>query len=294
MTELVQCERTRDPWLQDVQAELRRGQLSQENFDFMHGRPTKVPGSWSQSAQEPLCKNIRCRKMHQHGSSAKAMVDNECDICRRERASKRLVADGPQDPRFYKELSEATALFPTNGVKCHVNRVRAEAWARAHARHIYYAVAHDRISSAALHAKPDVASEKLQWLRRSDRDCGNRYGILPLCIGMPVQAREHLYRGSFKILRGCSGEVCGWSPTETPSDEDQAVAMNGSASTIWNTLPAYVFVRFVTKTNWVIPGVDAQNVFPVSVLSAGWYLDAGRRNPKLKITRHQFPRAQLR
>lgn len=216
MTELVQCERTRDPWLQDVQAELRRGQLSQENFDFMHGRPTKVPGSWSQSAQEPLCKNIRCRKMHQHGSSAKAMVDNECDICRRERASKRLVADGPQDPRFYKKLSEATALFPTNGVKCHVNRVRAEAWAPAHARHIYYAVAHDRISSAALHAKPDVASEKLQWLRRSDRDCGNRYGILPLCIGMPVQAREHLCRGSFKILRGCSGEVCGWSPAETP------------------------------------------------------------------------------
>eukprot|EP00438_Fugacium_kawagutii_P019964 Skav200587 [mRNA] locus=scaffold1051:191696:199950:- [translate_table: standard] len=52
MTELLQCERTRDPWLQEVQAELRRGQLSQDNFDFMHGRPTKVPGSWSETTKQ--------------------------------------------------------------------------------------------------------------------------------------------------------------------------------------------------------------------------------------------------
>ena len=55
------------------------------------------------------------------------------------------------------------------------------------------------------------ARQAVTWLQRSDADCGNRYGVLPLCLGMPVQAREHLHCGNFKILRGCRGVVCGWS-----------------------------------------------------------------------------------
>ena len=140
------------------------------------------------------------------------------------------------------------------------------------------------ISSQALHEKPDIAQDKLTWLQRSDADSGNRYGVLPLCLGMPVQAREHLHRGDFKILRGCHGVVCGWSapPTETATPD---------GSVIWNTLPEFVFVRFQTRTRWTIPGVDAENVFPVSVQSKEWFLDAGRTTPKLKVTRYQFPLA---
>ena len=56
-------------------------------------------------------------------------------------------------------------------------------------------------------------------------------------------------------------------------------------------MPEFVFVRFQTRTRWTIPGVDAENVFPVSVQSKDWFLDAGRTTPKLKVTRYQFPLA---
>jgi len=48
-------------------------------------------------------------------------------------------------------------------------------------------------------------------------------------------------------------------------------------------------VRFETRTQWTIPGIDQENVFPVSVQSGMWFLDAGRANPQLKVTHYQFP-----
>jgi hypothetical protein len=176
----------------------------------------------------------------------------------------------------------ARGIFHTNGVKCHVNKLRADQWARQRGQVIYYAVATDKVSSRALHEKPDITHDKLTWLQRSDADCGNRYGVLPLCIGMPVQAREHLYRKEFKILKGCHGTVCGWSRIDTET-------ASADGAVIWNKLPEYIFVRFETRTRWTIPGIDQENVFPVGVQSGMWFLDAGRANPQLKVTRYQFP-----
>ena len=45
ITELHQCERQDDEWLEDVQKEIRAGALSEDNYHFMHGLPTTVPGS---------------------------------------------------------------------------------------------------------------------------------------------------------------------------------------------------------------------------------------------------------
>ena len=226
-------------------------------------------------------KNI-CYRLYKNGSTPAAILKYECAGCRAERESKRLVAVDPDDPRFAEGFSLARGIFHTNGVKCHVNKLRAEQWARQRGQVIYYAVATDKVSSRALHEKPDIAHDKLTWLQRSDADCGNRYGVLPLCIGMPVQAREHLYRKEFKILKGCHGTVCGWSRIETET-------ASADGAVIWNKLPEYIFVRFETRTRWTIPGIDQENVFPVSVQSGMWFLDAGRTNPQLKVTRYQFP-----
>ena len=82
--------------------------------------------------------------------------------------------------------------------------------------------------------------------------------------------------------------VCGWSNIET-----ETAAADGAV--IWNKLPDYIFVRFETRTRWTIPGIDQENVFPVSIQSAQWFLDAGRTNPQLES--HPVPishRARLR
>ena len=128
-------------------------------------------------------------------------------------------------PAASAKFARAKAIFATNAVKYHVNKLRAKAWAAEIGQVLHHAIAKDRISSAALREKPDLGKEKLTWLQRQDQDCGSLYGVLPLCIGMPVAAADHLDR-SRGILRGCAGEIVGWvwprmpSGGESRGDED--------------------------------------------------------------------------
>ena len=94
VTELVQCERTQDVWLQELQNELRVGYLSEENHAFLHGHLTKVTGSWCAQTQKPTCGDIGCERLCQHQASPKTILQHECATCHLERSSKHLVAEG--------------------------------------------------------------------------------------------------------------------------------------------------------------------------------------------------------
>eukprot|EP00973_Karenia_brevis_P096093 12430579-Karenia_brevis.AAC.1 len=61
VTELTENIRTEDPWLYEVQQEMRAGSLSEENWKFLHGRPTEVPGSWCNSTC--ACQNAKCQAL---------------------------------------------------------------------------------------------------------------------------------------------------------------------------------------------------------------------------------------
>eukprot|EP00959_Pyramimonas_sp_CCMP1952_P326956 6844198-Pyramimonas_sp.AAC.1 len=43
---LAQSHRCSDPWRRSFLAEARAGSLSDRMYDFVHGFPTDVPGSW--------------------------------------------------------------------------------------------------------------------------------------------------------------------------------------------------------------------------------------------------------
>ena len=61
ITELEQIERCDDMWLKEVQEELRQGNLSQNNYNFLHGTDTTVPGSWVN--QDVACGKSCCRAL---------------------------------------------------------------------------------------------------------------------------------------------------------------------------------------------------------------------------------------
>ena len=44
VTELQQCERTKDDWLRSVQEQFRFGKLTEDTHAFLHGLPTMQPG----------------------------------------------------------------------------------------------------------------------------------------------------------------------------------------------------------------------------------------------------------
>ena len=277
VTELVRCERTADSWLTEVQEQLRYGALSQDNHAFLHGHGTSVPGSWTNGA--PACCRSLCGALV--GKSPEEIRQRECVTCRKERASRHLVACA-NDPRFYQDFAEATAIFATSDIKYHVNKRRAVRWAIEQKQMPHIAVARDVASATVLQDKPDLATEKLQWLQRHDQECGGLYGVLPLCIGLPVRATDHLDRQR-GILKGCKGTVVGWS-----SARDAVV---GDGVTLWNTLPEIVYVRFQTTATWHLLGLPEANVYPVPTCKRVWFLDRQKKYPQLRVWRTQFPLA---
>ena len=282
MTELARCERTQDAWLVELQGELRHGQLSDDNHKFLqlHGKPTTVPGSWI--AGHATCEQPGCAALPTLGLRPEAIQEAECSYCAVDRRSRILVAQGDADTRFQNEFADAVAIFGTNNIKYHVNKLRAIQWANARQNQAYLFVAQDVASPVVVQEKPNVTAEKLQWLQRHDKECGGLCGVLPLCVGMPVRATDHLDRKR-GILKGTKGLVVGWSEItdETPAPE----------GVVCNALPAVVYVKFETATSWQIPRMPDSNVYPVGPCRRVWYLDRQRKSPKLHVSRTQFPLA---
>ena len=277
MTELQRCERTGDEWLAEVQEQLRKGELSNDNHAFLHGRPTTVPGSAVNGSVR--CGTKACADLMESKKAPEKILGEECAVCAADRRSRRLVATGDDDTRFAKEFAEAVSIFSTNDIKYHANKRRALEWAHARGKQVHVAVARDRASAAVLQEKPDLKDAKVQWLQRHDKECGGLCGMLPLCVGLPVRATEHLDRGR-GILKGCKGTIVGWSSVEA----------SGSPLVLWNKLPEVVYVKFVTTTAWEIDGLPA-NVYPVVTCKRVWFLDRQRQYPQLRVWRTQFPLA---
>ena len=156
VTELVECERTRDIWLQSLQNEVRNRALSETRHAFLHGFATCVPGSWN--GQRLECNKAACQKLVTEKASPEEIQRLECDVCKNERASKHRVVDGPM--QVPGNFAQAKAIFATNAVKYHVNKLRAKAWAAETGQVLHHAIARDRISSLALREKPDLGRAK--------------------------------------------------------------------------------------------------------------------------------------
>ena len=193
VAELKEWVRIEVPWLFEVQQEMRNGHLSADNWNFLHGRPTTVPGSWENN--HCACKNLACEKL----VGAADVQSKECSVCKSERASKSRVMQSANDARASdRKFVAAPAIFPNNDIKYEVAKKRARIFAAQNNQALTWSKAHDIASSTVLSEKPNILEEKLQWLKRHDRDCGDLYGMLPLAKGLPVALTDHLDRSPEK------------------------------------------------------------------------------------------------
>ena len=227
VSELVEVERCKDAWLREVRSEIRGGALSPDQYNFLHGLPTSVPGSWV--GGDVACQNERCRALalssspralpvgpqrkRKGGAESGDIEAQACEVCRAQRESKRLVATArPLDPRYTaKRFLCAPAIFPNNDVKYDVNKKRAQLFADAAGVAVVYSQAMDTPSQDALRERPGLVAEKIKWLQRHDRESGDLYGMLPLIENMPVAVTDHIDRNPrIKLLRGKVGYVQSW------------------------------------------------------------------------------------
>ena len=69
VTELQECERTKDVWLRSVQESFRCGRLTEETHALLHWKPTMLPGSFLNEAVQRNTEHVRCghgKPKHNH------------------------------------------------------------------------------------------------------------------------------------------------------------------------------------------------------------------------------------
>ena len=93
LTELTERMRCNGAWLEDVPEQFRNGALTEETRAFMHGRSTKVPGSWLHG--QTTCKNPACEQLR--GKEPKEIAPRECSVRKEERVTRKLAALTPED-----------------------------------------------------------------------------------------------------------------------------------------------------------------------------------------------------
>jgi len=302
VTELVELERCKDAWLHELQEEIRYGRLSEDNWNFLHGRPTHVPGSWARGRAQ--CGEDACQALAELWAATSAQSDvgvaaprkrvrrlidyaaMECEQCKDERRTKARVALSTNDKRFASEpFDTATAVFPNSNVKYDTNKTRGRLFAARQNTGIVYSVAKDTPSQDALRERPGLTADKVIWLQRHDRESGDLYGMLPLILKMPVALTDHIDRSPEKqLLRGRVGFIHSWV-----LDAKEQSAMKNGVQRL-TKLPKVVFVKFPDAA-WTLPGLDEPGLYPIQPKPGKWFLDKGRKHPVLKITRRQGPLA---
>ena len=166
-----------------------------------------------------------------------------------------------------------------------MNKQRACLYATAHKRAVTWVQAQDTPLPKTLQERPDLVLQKLTWLSRHDRECGDLYGMVPLIEGMPVALTDHLDRSPDKqLLRGKIGTIHSWKVDDTESSawEDDV--------RILEELPEVVYVQFA-NSSWQIEGAPGPGIYPITKVKRNWHLDKGRQYPQLAIQREQLPLA---
>ena len=116
LTELVDRERCKDEWWTEVSDEVRHGRLSDKNHKYLHGE--RVEG---------------------------------CTLSEAERRSRQRVIRSPDDPRLQEErFKEAMVVVANNDARYQINKDRAKHYSQAADTPLYWSVARDVASSAAL------------------------------------------------------------------------------------------------------------------------------------------------
>ena len=183
VTELVDAERCDDEWLREVQEEMRHGRLSEDTHAFLHGLPTKMPGSWVEG--DVACRNASCRALAAEASkrcrggkteSSDYIALKECSKCRAVRQERACVALCAGDSRFLAPaFIDCPAVFANNDIKYETNKLRARVYATKQNEAITYCAAKDTVTPEALRERPDLPAQKLTWLQRHDRESGDLY-----------------------------------------------------------------------------------------------------------------------
>ena len=277
MVELTERERCKDPWWNEVNDEYRACRLSDDNYNYLHGIP--VEG---------------------------------CQLSAAERASRRRVITGPDDPRLREpRFQEAPLIVANNDAKYQINKDRARKYAKDANAELVWAQATDVASSEAL--KADVCDRE-----RKIKRLGRASALFLVVWGCVSGFRVYFHVPNFVILKPIcrtqidarwltyhdkdTGDLPGMLPlaigmrvTLTKHLDRPKQLLRGTVGIVhsweWlpnNLRPSVVYIKF-EGVQWRLDGTSEPGIYPVTPATTDWYLDKGRTVKTLKVNRRQLP-----
>ncbi len=241
---LLSTRETTATWLKASLTADRQGCESNEMFCFIHGLPTRNPGTWlpveGHAAERLTCGNPACKALRLQWDMLRrreAMPWNErqqieCAVCQSERTRRSClilhstaseVSSLP--PHKLEAFLDAPFVHPVRNPTNHAQRLRAIHFARGRESRILWTVALDNRVNSDGHRIGNQES----WLTKMDRDTAGLPGLLPLILDLPIRFTQEPRPGD--RLKGMFTNARGWlRGWDLLTQEEERVASSVQAS----------------------------------------------------------------
>ncbi len=254
-------------------------------YNFLHGFPTLVPGSFFNDddvtthcktecvddlIDHPVLGWVRQSWIEgfvQRGLQGHELNSTECEECGKVRDSRRRVLRLGQEK--YSEIQQhpfldAPAVFACNVPKYFAVLLRAREYAKLNHLQLSWCAARDiplfrddrDLPEEQLHAK------RCKWLEKHDQQTSHLSSLFPLVGGLPVRLTDSIDRRR-KLYRGRRGHIVGWAPhpAETREEVDGELLLSHP--------PEAIYVKFPGATWRISEDLDV-GVYPVTSVSRSW------------------------
>ena len=188
-------------------------------YCFIHGLPTRNPGSWIPQIDIVSCGNPRSATLAKdvwpqkllQGIIGRRMItlenwmhrqEDECDICKAERKRRCCILNSTgssaakhlQDP-----FTSAPFVHPFRHPSYHATQLRAVNFAQTAGKRLHWVVAYDKLLVSAGTSTEDKEMRKERWLEFHDRFTSGIPGIFPGIIDLPMRFTESLGKEAREI-----------------------------------------------------------------------------------------------
>jgi hypothetical protein len=278
-------------WFREVIDECRQGELHEEYYNFMHGYPTVVTGSWLHSTGLPTCGLDACKEqctrltLFPKVSTDARPAAAECQGCTNFRLARKLVIDD-STTELPAHIASARLITPYNRPRYYAAQHRALLFAKTQRTQLLWVQCEDfPLEGQAVTTLNDweLAQRRRSWMRKSDDRTGGVMGFMPLAKDLPMSFTRQLDKRR-KILKHTQVTVDGW--TLDPRDEDR-VRRATEPEIMLEFMPLKLYVR--KRGGDAMPQhLDLPpQIYGVSPMGSNWPLDPPAKT--LWVRRFGFP-----
>ena len=280
-----------DVWWNQVLEQCRRGELSAENYDWMHGYSTGIGIS-----------NARLKFWYQHRKSLQHPCTNgncndKCPACRDElRRRNRLLPSVVERDCIHAglpatmppEYNEAILITPHNQAVLHYSLKCAREFAKRHNRQMMWCPPRDTAEEwfVAGYTKEEMAKKQVQWLSYNARKTDGIPSLGPVCYDLPVRVT----RGNgadmkqYGIHNGARGRIKDWT---LHPDDLVRVAQSQDSEIILTQLPTRIVLEMETQMSQKHPEYPEQH-FPLTPVTNYWSLGSWGGSEAVEIRRRGY------